>query len=176
LNVEEVRKILDATGAFISEEVSFTSPVLRRLYLQGYKAVLPARAPDRKLRGLLFCSPLTGAVRFYLFAVHVGEGEGDSYLVVRNYLDYLAVSEIAEEFGIVPVLTGTSIGRTARIFEMTGYKVGSPDYGRFLLLPVEDGQLWEMKRSSPGRFKERFLELVEAAGELSDEKARIENL
>lgn len=174
--IKEVERILEITKGTITEEVSFASPVLRRFYLEGYTTVLPARAPDRKTRGLLFCSPLTGKVKFYLFAVHVGDGEGDSYLVVKNYLDFVAASEVAEEFGVIPVLTAASISRTARIFDMSGYKVGNPDYGRFLVLPAEDGQLWEMRRSSPARFKERFLELVEYAGELSDTKFEIDNL
>jgi hypothetical protein len=39
-----------------------------------------------------------------------------------------------------------------------------------MVLPVEErGGLWRLKRESPSRFRERLLELVDAASQLDDE-------
>jgi len=121
-----------------------------------------------KLRGLLFCSRDSGKVKPYLFSVHVGDGKGDQFLVVKNYLDFVAVSVLSDELCLVPVLTATSIGRTARIFRMEGWKVGAPDYGRFYVLPAENGQLWEEYRNSPHRWGEKLLKLLDSAVEIAE--------
>jgi len=162
--------LLSKIGGELTYENSFLSPVVRNYYLQGYRKVLPANTPDGKVRGVLFCHPETGEVRHYLFSVHFGRTTRDGvFFVVKNYLDFLAVSALSDELNFVPVLTSGPIGLTTLIWNLEGLKVDKPDYERYVVIPVEEKRgLWRLYSESPSSFEERLLELIREAEEIDD--------
>ena len=169
--IQEVEELLEFLGDSITEEKSFASPVLRKLYLTNFRKILPAQTPDGKVRGILFCNQDTGEVKSYLFCVHFPE-KGEVYCVVKNYLDFLAVKSVAEKFGFVPVLTAGPIETTAKIWKMEGYKVDRPGYGKFIVLPVAgNGELWKYRVE--GVLEDKLFELMEQADQLTDDLLRL---
>lgn|GEM_PF-3800523 len=164
------KSVIEKTGGVLSQENSLIFPVLRNYYLRGYRVILPANLPSGEVKGLLFCRPMDGKVSGYNFWVHFRLPFREVCVVVKNYLDFIALSEIADELEFTPVLTAGSIRITSRIWNLRGFKVDRPDYGRFLVLPVEErGGLWKLKERNPSRFRERFLDLIESASELDED-------
>lgn len=168
--MKTLEELLNVIGGELSEKNSLLSPVLRKQYVEGYVKVLPANTPDGKVRGVLFCHPGTGKVRFYGFSVHFRLPLKETCIVVKNYLDYVAVSSLSEELEFTPVLTAGPVGLTSLIWNLSGYKVDRPDYGRFFVLPVEEqAGLWKAYLQGPQSFKERLLDLIDAAADLDEE-------
>ena len=165
------KEVLEKTGGVLTAENSFLSPVLRGYYLRGYRVILPGNIPEGDVKGLLFCRPDDGQVAYYDLGVHFASFRKDSpSVIVKNYLDFVALRGIAEEVGINPVLVAVSLGELARSYNLFGFKVDRPDYGKFLVLPVEEkGGLWKLREDSPSAFKEKLLALVDAANELDEE-------
>lgn len=96
---------------------------------------------------------------------------------MKSYLDFVAVKEVSGEIGVNPVLAAASIEEAAVRYDLEGFKVDRPVYGRFLLLPVEEfGGLWKMKLKYPKTFRYRLLRLMEQAAELENEFLRLSEI
>lgn len=174
-----LEKILSVTNGHLNAENSLVFPLLRRYYLKGYRVVLPGNTPDGTVRGLLFCRPSDGKVSFHLYGVHFHQPfrKDCPVIVVKSYLDFVAVKEVSGEIGVNPVLAAASIEEAAVRYDLEGFKVDRPVYGRFLLLPVEEfGGLWKMKLKYPKTFRYRLLRLMEQAAELENEFLRLSEI